>query len=282
VKKIPRASLSVDLLTDGCYGSLVGTRNGLQAFGVFVSLVVAGRERLLRGRASRVIGTDALRFDDDTSHICRLTHVTPKCFADAIVALTIVAESCGERPWVFVDDDNRLNIRSYFKFNDNDNWGGSRPGAGRSVQDGIKSNQVDSILGSPPSALALALDKNQAKTPSPPPTGGIVRDGRKLNLPDAWDGWRMPLHDLCNLHPFEWVQRAVDEYTGKDLGDPVRYLAKVLVSWKKNGGPPEVPPVRVANGTAAKHEKWDPEEQRAYYAARYEAQEAEAARKAGA
>jgi hypothetical protein len=74
----------------------------------------------------------------------------------------------------------------------------------------------------------------------------------------------------------------VDEYTGKDLGDPVRYLAKVLVSWKKNGGPPEVPPVRVANGTAAKPEKWDPEEQRAYYAARYEAQEAEAARKAGA
>jgi hypothetical protein len=115
-----------------------------------------------------------------------------------------------------------------------------------------------------------------------PPVGGIVRDGRKLNLPDAWDGWRMPLHDLCNLHPYEWVQRAVDEYTGKDLGDPVRYLAKVLVSWKKNGGPPEVPPVRVANGTAAKHEKWDPEEQRAYYAARYEAQEAEAARKAGA
>jgi hypothetical protein len=118
--------------------------------------------------------------------------------------------------------------------------------------------------------------------PSLPPVGGIVRDGRKLNLPDAWDGWRMPLHDLCNLHPYEWVQRAVDEYTGKDLGDPVRYLAKVLVSWKKNGGPPEVPPVRVANGTAAKHEKWDPEEQRAYYAARYEAQEAEAARKAGA
>jgi hypothetical protein len=37
-----------------------------------------------------------------------------------------------------------------------------------------------------------------------------------------------------------------------------------------------------ANGTAAKPEKWDPEEQRAYYAARYEAQEAEAARKAGA
>jgi hypothetical protein len=129
----------------------------------------------------------------------------------------------------------------------------------------------------------IRLEKRREEKESPPLAGGGGgRDGRKLNLPDAWDGWRMPLHDLCNLHPFEWVQRAVDEYAGKKLGDPVRYLAKVLVSWKKNGGPPEVPPVRVANGTAVKPEKWDPEEQRAYYAARYEAQEAEAARKAGA
>jgi hypothetical protein len=90
-------------------------------------------------------------------------------------------------------------------------------------------------------------EEEEKDTPhSLPPVGGIVRDGRKLNLPDAWDGWRMPLHDLCNLHPYEWVQRAVDEYAGKKLGDPVRYLAKILVSWKAAGGPPPVPEVRLS------------------------------------
>lgn len=73
-----------------------------------------------------------------------------------------------------------------------------------------------------------------------------MRDGRKLNLPDAWDGWRMPLHDLCNLHPFEWVQRAVDEFAAKDLDNPPRFLAKILLSWKAKGGPPPVPEVRIS------------------------------------
>jgi hypothetical protein len=93
----------------------------------------------------------------------------------------------------------------------------------------------------------IRLEKRREEKESPPLAGGGGgRDGRKLNLPDAWDGWRMPLHDLCNLHPFEWVQRAVDEYAGKKLGDPVRYLAKILVSWKAAGGPPPVPEVRLS------------------------------------
>jgi hypothetical protein len=93
----------------------------------------------------------------------------------------------------------------------------------------------------------IRLEKRREEKESPPLAGGGGgRDGRKLNLPDAWDGWRMPLHDLCNLHPYEWVQRAVDEYAGKKLGDPVRYLAKILVSWKAAGGPPPVPEVRLS------------------------------------
>jgi hypothetical protein len=126
----------------------------------------------------------------------------------------------------------------------------------------------------------IRLEKRREEKESPPLAGGGGgRDGRKLNLPDAWDGWRMPLHDLCNLHPYEWVQRAVDEYAGKKLADAPRYLAKILVSWKANGGPPPAPEVRLSRIGEPKEEEWSAEDQAAYYAARVAEQEQ---RKAGA
>lgn len=146
MKKVPRASLAITLLDDEDYRRLVGLDGGLEAFGAFVALVLAGRERLQQGKAARLGDTDALVFLNGTEHVLSRAGVTPGQLRNCLDRLAEVAAGSDSCPWLYVDPvEGRLVIRSFYKYNTNENWGGSRPGAGRpKIQDGFKKIQDDS------------------------------------------------------------------------------------------------------------------------------------------
>lgn len=131
MKRIPRASFSITLLTDEDYATLMDLEGGGEAFGVFAAIVVAGRERLQEGKACRVRDSESLRFENKTPFVLSLARITPERFQRCLAALAKVAAETGGRSWLHVDREDHLIIRSFFKFNTASGWGGSRSGAGR-------------------------------------------------------------------------------------------------------------------------------------------------------
>lgn len=179
MSKAPRASLCITILDDEDYRVLVGRKGGMEAFGVFVAMILVGRERLQQGQARQVDGTDALAFDNSTAHVLSMTHVTRKQLDACLKLLASVALETHSAPWMSLDAGGRLVIRSFFKFNTSASWGGPRQGAGRGGtrnQDGIKLNQDDSNL-------------NPTRFPSGSVTGADTDTGSDTGaLPGAVDG----------------------------------------------------------------------------------------------
>jgi hypothetical protein len=115
--RTPRASLCITILTDEDYRVLMGTKRGAEAFGVFVSMIVAGRERLQQGQARQLSNTESLAFDNSTTHLLALTHVTKTQLDRCLRALSDVSKVTGVDPWMYLDESKHLVIRSFFKFN---------------------------------------------------------------------------------------------------------------------------------------------------------------------
>jgi hypothetical protein len=168
MKTVPRASLCVTILDDEDYRILMASNGGPEAFGVFAAMLVLGRERLQQGKARQLSETESLRFDNSTTHLLAMTHLNTRHLDRCLRTLAEVAKSTGSKPWMYLDDDSQLVIRSFFKFNAGEGWGGPRPGSGRKP----RRNQVDS-------------EKNQVETnlesswfPSDPITDSINRPVR--------------------------------------------------------------------------------------------------------
>jgi hypothetical protein len=162
-KMIPRGSFPITLLRDQDMMTLMELPDGAAAFGVFVLLIVAGRERLQEGRASRVLDTDALRFDDQPRIVARLALCSWEQVERAVDLMGQVASVNGGEPWVGRDELGRIVIRSFFKFNTSDGYGGAREGAGRPPknQDEFKSESSSGRLN--------PLESNLRESPSPLP-----------------------------------------------------------------------------------------------------------------
>lgn len=183
MSKLPRASLCITLLDDEDYRVLMASKNGLESFGVFVAMLVLGRERLQQEKARQVSGSESLKFDNSTTHLLAMTHVSHKQLVTCLKTLSQVAKDTGSEPWMYLDETSHLVIRSFFKFNLNAGWGGVRPGAGRQSrgnQDDSKNNQDDSesnssrILSSTDSITHTVTDS----VPTPkPPDGGAGGNG---------------------------------------------------------------------------------------------------------
>lgn len=135
LSRVPRASLSITILGDEDYRLLVKRKGGLAAFGVFVAIVLAGRERLQEGKARRIPETEALLFDNRKSHVREMLGINPKQLDSCLRLVLRVADETKSEPWVYLDGNDHLVIRSFFKFNTNTGWGGPRDGAGRPPSD---------------------------------------------------------------------------------------------------------------------------------------------------
>ena len=151
IKKVPRASFSITLLDDEDYRLLVSDKCGIASLGTFLAICLVGRRRLLDRHATRIDGTDSLRLDDSVQHVLALARLTERHFEMLLGSLARVAEQTRSKPWVYVDADGRIVIRSFFKFNADANHGGPRPGTGpkpkedsRAVQESSSCIQDDS------------------------------------------------------------------------------------------------------------------------------------------
>ena len=117
---------------------------GTSGLGVFLALCLVGRRRLLDRRARRIAGTDALVIENSIEHTLDLARVRRRDFDAFLEAIQRIATQTGAQPWVYVDGDGHVVIRSFFKFNADSNHGGPRPGAGRPIngnQDDSRGNQ---------------------------------------------------------------------------------------------------------------------------------------------
>lgn len=151
--RTPRASLSITLLTDEDYRLLVSRKGGTEAFGVFCSMILVGRHRLQEGKARQIEGTDSLVIDNSIGHLLSLCHLRRNQLDFALEILKAISQETRSEPWMLLNPEGLLVIRSFFKFNGRrvdsqedesagGKWGGNRPGAGRPKknQDG---NQVE-------------------------------------------------------------------------------------------------------------------------------------------
>jgi hypothetical protein len=137
----------VTILDDEDYRILMAMSSGLEAFGVFVAMLILGRERLQQGKAQQVPETESLKFDNSTTHLLAMTHLTRRQLDRCLNTLAEVAKDSQSEPWMYLDSESQLVIRSFFKFNTQTGWGGSRAGAGRRSnlsQDDSKKNHLDS------------------------------------------------------------------------------------------------------------------------------------------
>lgn len=199
MKCIPRASFSIAILDDEDFGVLTEDPGGLEAFGLFVAIVVAGRSRLQMERAERVGDSDALVFIDRTRHLLSLVHADRDQLDRCLAAFARVAQETEGEPWLYLDDNGRLVIRSFFKFNTNTGWGGHRDGAGRKpsgnqdgpggnqvFQDDSKRNHLDSAVQSSGLCSGTGIGTGTGiKTPLNPPKGETgVGGSSSASLPD--------------------------------------------------------------------------------------------------
>jgi hypothetical protein len=177
-RKVPRASFSITILDDEDYRLLMSEARGAEHFGAFVAICIVGRQRLLDKRAHQVPGTDALCIDNSIAHVLSMAHVTRKQFDAMVKALAAVSSEAKSQAWLYVDDQNRIVIRSFFKFNTDANWGGPRDGAGRKNQDDSSCNQDDSSAAtcfpsvsssSSISSSSLGLESERERETASPP-----------------------------------------------------------------------------------------------------------------
>lgn len=289
--KSPRASLTIDLLTDQDFCTLMTTAEGREAFGVFVAILVAGRDRLQRDRAERIEGTDALRFLDRLPHLATLTRTTEAIIRHTVDVMGQLIQCTGDEPWLSIQPDGRLVIRSFFKFNTSESWGGSRPSAGRRNQDEFKLNQLDSSKAESretksdqldPCALASASALATALASPQPPTGGGGGAGEIqtrseprgiVRIPDSWAmaGAEGPIADLVDRYGAEWTQAAVDVAIAKGTrSNPAAFVGGVLRRFQAQGGPDATPTLKLATAPALPPET---EEERLARLARWGAEE---------
>ena len=185
IKKVPRASFSITLLDDEDYRLLVSDKCGIASLGTFLAICLVGRRRLLDRHATRIDGTDSLRLDDSVQHVLALARLTERHFEMLLGSLARVAEQTRSKPWVYVDDDGRIVIRSFFKFNADANHGGPRPGTGpkpredsRAIQESSSCIQDDSSSSSGGvsysssysySSSSLSLESERERETASPP-----------------------------------------------------------------------------------------------------------------
>lgn len=136
--RVPRASLSITMLRDADFLALMRSREGREAFAVFVAMVLVGRERLEEGRACRVDNTDALYLLDSTQTIAHLSGIPEATIEQALRSLACVATTHNVQPWLGLDAAGRITIRSFFRYNVTPSWGGARPNAGRPPTPAVK------------------------------------------------------------------------------------------------------------------------------------------------
>lgn len=151
---------------------MVSLPGGLEAFGVFVAMVILGRERLQQGKAKRLFEKPNLVFSESLDHIAALSHLTISNIRNSLYIMKTVAKKNGSEPWMSLDETSHLVIRSFFKFNTREDWGGRREGAGRKSrqnQDDSKNNHLENSR-FPSSSSSSSLNT----TPPTPSSGGGV------------------------------------------------------------------------------------------------------------
>jgi hypothetical protein len=90
-----------------------------------------------------------------------MAQIGEKQLRRAIQVIADAAKQTGSEPWMYLDDDGHLVIRSFFKFNTSKDWGGPRAGAGRPPKaddgnsSGIQDESQNNHLDSPPSPSPL-------------------------------------------------------------------------------------------------------------------------------
>lgn len=149
MSKLPRASLTVTILQDEDFTALMKSRGGPEAFGLFVAILIAGRERFQRKRARQIPNTEALRFEDSTNHILSMACADGRALTRCLETFDAVTKANGSKPWLYLDKDNHLVIRTFFRWNTTSGWGGPRDGSGRKPSGNhldSENNQDDSNL----------------------------------------------------------------------------------------------------------------------------------------
>jgi hypothetical protein len=184
MSRIPKACFQITILGDEDYRLLTSMKDGATWFGVFASILIAGRERLQQNKATRLEGTDALVFDNGTDHVLSLANVSRKGLDRCLAAMRAVAKETGGEPWLYLDETSHLVIRSFFKYNTPENRGGAREGAGRprketkpeaiGIQIDSQNNQFDTAKESKRRASLSPSDSNSNSNPPDPPAGGGV------------------------------------------------------------------------------------------------------------
>jgi hypothetical protein len=268
MQKVPRASLTINLLGDEDFRVLVGMRGGAEAFGVFVAMLVVGRERLQRSQARQLYDTEALRFDNSTMHVSTMAYIKHTQLLSAVSVVGEVAKVTGHEPWMYLDESGHLVIRSFFKFNASKDWGGKRAGSGRPTKEessGNQDNQDDSENNHLDSSLSLSLSPSVSLSPgeadeqptitkpidpgNPPIT--VVPSGK--DSPDAialekWagefgvspegDGYGHWARMTCDFVPADWIRAAMQAEVVGLSGlnrKGVRYIGGMLKNWLKAG-----------------------------------------------
>lgn len=271
--KIPRASLSISLLGDEDFRVLIGVKGGAEAFGVFVAMLVVGRERLQHSQARQLSGTDSLRFDNSTTHVLTMAYMKPPQLSKAVAVLAEVAKITGNEPWMYLDDSLHLVIRSFFKFNVSTNWGGKRDGSGRpsrlkdeesrGIQDDSQNNHLEkplslslSLSPIPPSSASEPPEQPSTPRPIDPGFLPVANGGPGKNSADAtalevWanelgvspdgEGYGFWARQTCDYAPAAWIKAVLTrDVLGRTGGGrrTIPYLVKTLGNMLKSGDCP--------------------------------------------
>lgn len=203
MSRLPRASLTITILQDEDFATLVKQRGGMEAFGFFVAVLVVGRERLQRGRAQQLSNTESLRFDDSTDHVLGMVYSNRKQLDKCLEVFDAVTRANSSKPWLHLDKSGHLVIRSFFRWNTNTGWGGPRSGSGRKSrgnQDDSENNHLETNLESSWCASGSGSGTGSKDPPTPPKgdaalplvpnlpdKGPIVIDSASARCPDYPD-----------------------------------------------------------------------------------------------
>jgi hypothetical protein len=244
MNRVPRASLCVTILDDEDYRILMTLPGGMEAFGVFVAMLILGRERLQQGKVKHLSETDSLKFDNSTTHLLAMSRLSIRQLDRCLKTLETVANESGSKPWMYRDDDSHLVIRSFFKFNANPAWGGAREGAGRHssrIQDESKKIQLDSqkesswcasssVTDSTPTAMrpGASARTRKVRRPETIPLEGRpeTADSQSEPLPDD------PKSDPAYMEAIGAVRASLSDADAKKLGrDRVGIAKKFQGRW---------------------------------------------------
>jgi hypothetical protein len=204
LNKAPCAALSIDLADDPEYVALMATKAGRDAFAVFIAILIQARRTHVRGRAQRQNESQNLTFDDCQTFILNRGSVPKPAFTRAIETFRAVASEHGTEPWMSVEPDGRITVRSYFKYHGGEGWGGARQGAGRppkNQDDFTQGNSSWNQVESPPAGAGARSSSTSSSTssatispPNPPAVAGGGRRGsrpsRSGEKPERLTAWQ--------------------------------------------------------------------------------------------